>query len=198
MLRPTVKVPICKVLPETNVKSRPMVDVPNDNAIESVRVTSLVPLFESETAPVKLLLAPLVVKLMLFAPALKLEVPGTTNVPVCEIAPFETIVKLLPTVDAARDVAMLLVKVTAFAPLLDNVIAPVKLFEAPLVVKSIAKAPALKLDKPGTTNAPVCEIAPFETIVKLLPTVDAASEVARLFVKVTAFAPLFDKVIAPV
>ncbi len=50
---------------------------------------------------------------------------------------MEIIVKLFPTEDVARDVARLLVSVTAFAPLLDKVIAPVKLLLAPLVVKSI-------------------------------------------------------------
>ena len=44
---------------------------------------------------------------------------------------------------------------TLLAPLFDKVIAPVKLLLAPLVVKSIALAPALKLDVPGTIIAPV-------------------------------------------
>ena len=42
-----------------------------------------------------------------------------------------------------------------FAPLLDKVIAPVKLLLAPFVVKSIAFPLALKLDVPGTVNVPV-------------------------------------------
>ena len=141
--------PVCVMLPpETKVRLRPMLEVPKTKAIELVSDASLVLLFESDTAPVKLLLAPLVVKLIPFAPALKLEEPGTTNAPVCEIAPLETIVKFCPTVDAASDVAMLLVKVTLLEPLLDKVIAPVKLLIAPLVVKSIALAPALKLEVP--------------------------------------------------
>ncbi len=57
--------------------------------------------------------------------------------------------------EAANTVASVLVKVTAFAPLLESVIAPVKLFDVPFVVKLIALAPALKLEVPGTTKAPV-------------------------------------------
>ncbi len=74
---------------------------------------------------------------------------------------------MLPTVDAAKTVAMLLVNVTALAPLFDKVIAPVKLLDAPLVVKLIVFAPAVKLAVPGTTIAPVCEIAPPASTIKL-------------------------------
>ena len=68
---------------------------------------------------------------------------------------MDRIAKLLPTLDAANTVAILLVSDTSFAPLLNNVIAPVKLLLPPLVDKSIALAPALKLEVPGTVNAPV-------------------------------------------
>jgi len=72
--------PLSVILPPaTNVKLRPMVDVPNAKAIELVRLTSLLPLLVSDTAPVKLLLEPKVIAL---APALKLEVPGIVNAPV--------------------------------------------------------------------------------------------------------------------
>ena len=71
------------------------------------------------------------------------------------MAPLEIIVRFWPTVEAAREVAILLVNVTAFVPLLLRVIAPVKLLLAPLVLKSIVLLAALKLERPGTTNAPV-------------------------------------------
>ena len=64
-------------------------------------------------------------------------------------------VKLRPTEEAANIVARLLVSVVSNAPLFERVIAPVKLLLLPFVVKSIAFAPALKLDVPGTVNAPV-------------------------------------------
>jgi hypothetical protein len=153
-----------------------MLEVPNTKPIELVMDTSLVPLLERDTAPVKLLLAPLVDKLIPLAPALKLDMPGTTNAPVWLIAPLDTIVKFCPTVEAANEVAMLLVKVTLLDPLLDKVIAPVKLLLAPLVVKSIVLAPALKLDVPVTDNVPVCEIAPPAIALKL-PLIEAAGKV---------------------
>ena len=172
--------------------------VPVDNAALFVTVTAFAPLFERDTAPVKLLLVPLVDKSIALAPAVKLDVPGATNAPVCETAPTATIVKLLPTVDAASEVALLFVKVTLLVPLFESAIAPVKLLLVPFVVKSIALAPAVKLEVPGTVNAPVCETAPTETSVKLFPTVDDANDVALLLVTVTLLEPLLDNVIAPV
>ena len=135
---------------------------------------------------------------MAFAPAEKLEVPGTVKAPVWLMAPLEMRVKLLPMLDAAKAVAMLLVKVTLFAPLLESVMAPVKLLLLPFVVKSMAFVPAVKLAVPGIVKAPVWLMAPLETRVKLLPMLDAAREVARLFVRVIAFAPLLESVMAPV
>src|SRR5207237_703278 len=114
------------------------------------------PLFDSVIAPVKLLLEPFVVKFIAFAPALKLEVPGTVSVPVCEIAPFELTVKFCPTDEAANDVAILLAIDTLLLPLFDKVIVPEKLLL--ILVKLIALLPAVKLDVPGTTIAPLCEI----------------------------------------
>ena len=149
-----------------------MLEVPNAVAIELVSETSFAPLFDNVITPVKLLLPPLVLKSIACAPALKLEVPGTVNAPVCDIAPFvETIVKFLPTLDAASDVAILFVKVTSFVPLFDSVIAPVKLLLPPLVLKSIPCAPALKLEVPGTVIVPVCDIAPPAVAIKLPPLV---------------------------
>ena len=64
------------------VKLRPMLLVPNVNALTSVIVTSFAPVLLNETAPIKLLLAPLVVKSIPKLPVVKLDVPGTTIVPV--------------------------------------------------------------------------------------------------------------------
>src|SRR5471030_565607 len=143
---------VIPVPPATNVKLRPMVDVPKDKAMESVKLTSLVPLLESSTLPVNTLFK---ASVMALAPALKLEMPGTVKIPVSVIAPLEMIVRFWTTVEAASEVAMLLVNVTAFAPLLLRVSAPVKLLLAPLVLKSIVLLAALKLERPGTTKAPV-------------------------------------------
>jgi len=193
----TVNTPVCEIAPlEIIVKFCPTVEAAREVAVLFVNVTALAPLLDNVIAPVKLLLAPFVVKLMPFAPAVKLDVPGTTNAPVCEIAPLDNIVKFCPTDEAASDVAILLRNETLFAPLFDKVIAPVKLLLA--LANVIAFAPAVKLDAPGINNALVCEIAPLDNIVKFCPTVDPASDVAMLFVNETLFTPLFDKVIAPV
>ena len=69
--------------------------------------------------------------------------------------------------------AILLVKLTAFVPLLLKVVAPAK---ALLCVRVIAFAPALKLEVPATVKAPVCVIGPEDIIIKLLPTVDVAKD----------------------
>ena len=63
--------------------------------------------------------------------------------------------KFWPIVDAAKINAILLVILALLEPLLFKVTAPAKLLFAPLVDKSIALAPALKLAVPGTVNAPV-------------------------------------------
>jgi len=109
----------------------------------------LAPLLLKVTAPVKALAD---VKVIGLAPAVKLEVPGTVKTPVCVIAPVALTIKLLPTVDAAKAKAWPLVKDTTKAPLLLKVTAPVN---ALLCVNVIACAPAVKLEVPGTVNAPV-------------------------------------------
>ena len=145
-----VMTPVCEILPPAvNDKSCPMLEVPMTNALLLTTVTLFAPLFDNDTAPVKLFAC---VKVIAFAPAEKLDVPGTINAPVCVIAPLDEIVKFCPTDEAANTVAILLVKETLLAPLFDNVTAPVKLFAC---VKVIAFAPALKLEVPGTVSAPV-------------------------------------------
>jgi len=127
----------------------PTVDVANAVAILLVRETLLAPLLESVIAPVKTLALFNVIAL---APALKLDVPGTVKTPVWVIAPLDEIVRLLPTEDAANTVAILLVKETLLAPLLESVIAPVNTLA---LFKVIALAPALKFEVPGTVKTPV-------------------------------------------
>ena len=63
----------------------PTDEEPNTKAPPLTRLTLLAPLLESDTAPVKALLA--LLKVMASAPALKLEVPPTVNAPDCVIAP---------------------------------------------------------------------------------------------------------------
>ena len=123
--------------------------MPICNAPLLVTATAFAPLFDKDTAPVKLLLA--LVNVIALAPAEKLEVPGTVSAPVCVRVPPELIVKFCPTDEAANTVAILLVNETLLAPLFDNVIAPVKLFAC---VKVMGLAPAEKLEVPGTVNAP--------------------------------------------
>src|SRR5579871_4480373 len=189
----TVNIPVSVIAPfDVTVKLLPTVEAANTVAILLVKATSLLPLFESVTAPVNALFC---VKVIALAPALKLDVPGTVNTPVSVIAPFDVTVKLLPTVEAANTVAILLVKETLLAPLFESVTAPVN---ALFCVKVIALAPALKLDVPGTVNTPVSVIAPFDVTVKLLPTVEVANTVAILLVKATLLLPLFESVTAPV
>ena len=67
-------------------------------------------------------------------------------------------------VDAASDVAVLLVMLIALLPLFESVIAPVKALAA--LVNVIELAPAVKLDVPGTVNAPVWVMLPVDVIVK--------------------------------
>lgn len=78
--------------------------------------------------------------------------PVAVIAPVSEILPPATRVKLRPMVDVANCIAPLVVRLTSLVLLLDNVTAPVK---ALLCVNVIALAPAVKLDVPGTVNAPV-------------------------------------------
>lgn len=83
-----VMAPVCVMAPPEVRASVPVptLDVPMTRAPLLVKATLLAPELESETAPVKALAE---VKVMAFAPALKLEVPGTVRAPVCVIAPLE-------------------------------------------------------------------------------------------------------------
>ena len=132
----------------------PTEEVPMAKALPLIRETALAPLLLRETAPVKALLC---VRVMEFAPAVKLEKPGTVKTPVCVMAPPEMTVKFCPIVEAANCSAPLVVKATALAPLLLKVTAPVS---ALLCVKVMALPPAVKLEAPGIVKAPLCVMAP--------------------------------------
>ncbi len=181
MLLVAVNAPATVVVPKLNapwlttVKSLPTLTVPNVKALTSVIVTAFAPLLVSDTAPVKLLLEPFVVKSIVAAPALKLDVPVINKVPVWLIAPvllvavnapatvvvpklnapWLTIVKSLPTLTVPNVKALTSLIVTAFAPLLVSDTTPVKLLLEPLVLKSIVAAPALKLEVPVINKVPV-------------------------------------------
>lgn len=174
-------------------KFLPIPDVPNIVALLLVRLTSLAPLLLKETAPVKTLFK---VKVIAFAPALKLEAPGTVNIPVCVIGPVAVAVKLLPTLDAANTKPMLFVTLTLLVtPELLKVTAPVN---ALACVKVIGFAPAVKFAVPATVAAPVCVIAPEAITTKFLPTVEVPKTNALPLVIATSFAPLLLKLTAPV
>src|SRR5258707_15483701 len=83
------------------------------------------PLGASVTAPVSALPALFTDTDALPAPVEKAAVPTTISAPEFVIAPVEATVRLRPIVDAPRFVAILLVSATLFAPLFDNVTAPV-------------------------------------------------------------------------
>ena len=85
-------------------------------------------------------------------------------VPVSVMLPPETSVnEPLPTLALAMMNGLVLVTETLLLPLLLRVTAPVRLLALPRVM---ALAPAVKLDVPGTVNAPVCEILPPAIIVR--------------------------------
>ena len=116
--------------------------------------------------PLKALLV--FVKVMAFAPALKLEVPFTVNTPVSAIpalAVVATAVKLVPMVEVAK--FKVLISVMVAVVLLVRATVPVKLLLAPLVVKSIVEEAALKVVVPGTVTVPLWLIAPPEVRFKL-------------------------------
>ena len=169
-----VKLPVCEMAPLALIFKAPLptVDVPKTSALPLVSETALLPLLLKETAPAKALLC---VRLMLFAPALKLEVPPAVKTPVCEMAPLAITVKApVPTVDVPNTKALPLVSDTVLLPLLFKETAPVSAF---VCVRLMLFAPALKLDVPPTVRIPVCAMpapAAVAIAVKLVPTVDAA------------------------
>src|SRR5438445_309778 len=130
-----------------------MVAVPKVNALTSVILTLFVPLFVNVTAPMKSLLDPLVVKSIANAPVVRLDVPGTTNAPVCVIAPPAVADKLPPLVKvmAGNVIAALL-----------NTMVRLRKFVKPVKLGMVAPALVLRNDTsrilllvPPNTNADV-------------------------------------------
>ena len=114
-------------------------------------------------------------RLMTPAPALNVAAPAEAawaSAPVCEMPRPVSVNVPEPTLEAARLKAMLSVRATLLLPLFDSVTAPVNELLLPLVARSMAFAPAVKLEAPATVNAPVCVIppkAPFAVAVRLPP-----------------------------
>ena len=102
---------------------------------------------------------------------------------------LDVAVNLSPTFDVPSINAMLLLRLALFAPLFESVTAPVKRLLPPLVIKSIALAPALKLDVPDTVIEPVCDIAPVLLIIRL-PTVCVIPVIPSVLIFVSAIFPL--------
>jgi hypothetical protein len=77
----TINAPFCVMPPVVAVADKlPTLDAANNKAMLSVTAAVLLePLLETDTAPVKLL--PVVVNVIAFAPAVKLDVPETVNAP---------------------------------------------------------------------------------------------------------------------
>ena len=98
----------------------------------------------------------------------------TMTVPLSVTSPVPAIaVRSRPMPDAPRTSPVPSVTVTSFIPELFSTTVP-KLFPAPLVVRSMANAPVVKLAVPGTVSGPVWLMAPPETSMK-----SAASTSAR-------------------
>lgn len=121
------------------------------------------------------------------------EAPLAINAPVCVMLPPAVTVKPSPRVEAPNTNAMPLVILTALAPLLLKLTAPVN---ALLCVKVMGCAPTLKLDVPPTVNIPVCVKVP-DVTVKFLPIPEAASTNAMPLLMLTSLAPVLFNVTAP-
>ncbi len=93
----TVSGPVCVTAPAVvTFKAPEMVEGPRARALISFRTTTF-PLV-TETAPVKLFA---LLSVMLFAPAVKVVVPGTTRLPMSVMAPPAVTVRLPPAVNVA-------------------------------------------------------------------------------------------------
>jgi len=135
-----------------------MLDVPMINAPLSVTLTLFAPVLLSDTAPVKTFDC---VKVMGLALALKLDVPGTVNMPVCVMAPLV---------------------VTPKFPLVVNVVVG---SETPAFVKLIVRLVFVPVIAPPKTNVPV----PVPPIVVLVCNTIGLFNVSLLPVMVNAPAP---------
>ena len=129
---PTVIAPLSvNAPPVVTVRFCPTVTVPSSSAFASVNATSLVPLLLRLTAPLKSFEA--FVKVIAFAPAVKLDAKSASIAPVCVIAPPLVTLKSPVAVIPVMAVAVVSCNVTA-APV--KVTAPLRSFPVP--DKSIA------------------------------------------------------------
>ncbi len=110
-------------------------------------------------------------------PALKLDVPGTVNTPVCTIAPPVLTDKLLvePNVVVGKEIpalASVIVKLEDAAPVIapPNVMVPEPAPPIDEVVATLSGALTVML-LPDSVNAPLPEPVPFKVIVLVLPSV---------------------------
>ena len=130
----------------------------------------------------------------------KLEVPATVITPLSVIVPPVVTARLWPTVTVPRlRFVVPLFMVTSPAPVVLRLTAPVKTLEALPKVMDVPVAFVVKLEAPGTVNAPpVCVIAPPALTVKVLvPRLDVPKFMASVSVIATAFAPEFVRDTAP-
>ena len=202
----TVSTPVCVRLPSvlTAVRPPPTLDVPRTKPPARLLVRlalPLAPLAVSDTAPVSRL-ASFSVIVAFAAEVVNDDVPPTVNTPVCVRFPIRSVTtRLPPMLEAASTVARLLVRLALpLGPLVLSDTAPVSRL---VVVASVIVAFEVEVvndDAPVTVSAPVCVKLPTEAVtVRLPPTVDAASAVARALVRLASpLAPLVFSVTAPV
>src|SRR5579883_2763469 len=149
---------------------------------------ALAPVVLSATGPASRL-APLSVMVPLFAVLVKLAAPATVSTPDCAILPAALTVRVPPTLDVAKVVARLLVKLAlAPAPVVFNATVPVSEL-APLSVIEPPGALSAKLDVPATVNAPDWTRLPAILTVRLPPMVETAKFVAPLKSDTVALPP---------
>src|SRR5579883_303849 len=143
----------------------PKVDPPITSAALLVIETLFAPLFESDTAPVKLLLDPFVVKSIVNPPVLKLDVPGIVNALVCEIGPPAVNVIAGNEIPAMGKLTVKFVDVPVMAP--PKVINPPPLPPIVDVLKSVIALFKVRPDA-DNVNAPLLTPEPFNFIALVL------------------------------
>lgn len=184
----------------------------------------MLPLLFKVTAPVRTLFC---VKVIVCAPALKLAVPGTVNMPVCVIAPpaVKTKFPLLVKAIAGKVIAALSKVKVKLRKLVNEVklgtndpvfisrmfTSRILLNVPPKIGNDVPRSLACdnKISEfnavtervvatPLAINAPVCVILPPAVTLKLPPTVEAPNTNAALLIMLTALLPVLFKLTAPV
>jgi hypothetical protein len=184
---PTVSVPISLTAPEITARLPPTTEVPKAVATVLIRLTSFAPEFVTVTVPAKSL--PALVKVIGLAPVLRVVVPATSSAPDWVSAP-EVTWRLPPIVVPASWVASVLTRIALPVPLGANVTAPVSALAALFTVIDALFAVVVKDEVAPTVKAPVSVIAPADDTIRLPPTLDAASAVAPLLIRLASFAPV--------